>query len=458
MSDGVTAKRNKYEMDMCNGPLFGKILMFALPLMCSNFLQLLFNAADMVVVGRFAGSDSLAAVGSTGSLTNLIIGVFMGLSVGANVLTARYFGAGKGKELSEVVHTSIALAFIGGLILVIIGVVLTKPILLLMGTPEDVIDKASLYMRIYFCGMPIIMTYNFGSAILRAVGDTKRPMYYLLIAGIINVVLNLIFVIIFHMDVAGVALATVISQGVSAALVIRNLAVTESAYQLKWKEIKVTKEKLIDIIKIGLPAGMQSVLFSISNVLIQSSINSFGSEAMAGSSAGTNIGNFVSTSLSSFHHATVSFISQNLGARKYKRIGRVLWLNLVLVFSIGFVCGNIVNLFADQLLLLYTTEPAVIDYGKIRMSIMCTTYCIMGLQDVMTGALRGIGHSVIPTLVCIIGACGFRVFWVMTIFQKIRTLECLYISYPISWSIIFVVLLICFIVVYRKILKSEKTI
>ena len=457
MSVGVTAKSNKYEIDMCNGPLLGKIFMFTLPLMLSSFLQLLFNAADMVVVGRFAGSDSLAAVGSTGSLTNLIVNVFMGLSVGANVMTARYFGAGKEKELSDVVHTAIALALIGGTVLIVIGFWLAGPALRLMGTPEDVIDKSVLYMRIYFAGMPVMMTYNFGSAILRAVGDTRRPMYYLFLAGIINVLLNLFFVIVFNMDVAGVALATVISQIVAAVLVIRDLVVTKSAYQLKLKEVKLSKNMLKDILSIGLPAGVQSMLFSISNVLIQYSVNSFGSIEVAGNSAGSNLCSFVYTPLNSFHQAAISFTSQNYGARKYTRISKIIQVNLLLVFVIGILLGCGVTGFSDKLLLLYSTDPEVIAYGKIRIAIMCTTYWIAGMMDVMVGILRGIGYAIIPTLVSIIGTCAFRVFWVLVVFRYFRTLQCLFLSYPISWSVTFIVLCICFFIVFHtRILKKSQ--
>ncbi|MBR1855360.1 MAG: MATE family efflux transporter, partial [Lachnospiraceae bacterium] len=294
-----TAKKStsKYEIDMCSGPFLGKILIFYIPLMLSSVLQLLFNAADIVVVGRFAGNQALAAVGSTSSLINLLVNFFIGLSIGANVLVARFYGSGQKKELSEMVHTSIMTALISGVILVFAGILVAGPALHLMGTPEDVIDKSILYMRIYFIGMPFTMAYNFGAAILRAIGDTKRPLYYLLGAGIINVALNLLFVIVFSMSVAGVALATVISQAISAVLVIRCLVLSDADYKLDLKELCIKKDKLLKMMQIGLPAGLQSSLFSISNVLIQSSVNSFGSIAMAGNTAASNIEGFIYISM-----------------------------------------------------------------------------------------------------------------------------------------------------------------
>ena len=304
----VKENEKKYEIDMCDGPLLGKIMIFYIPLMLSGILQLLFNAADIVVVGRFAGNEALAAVGSTGSLTNLIVNLFIGLSVGANVLVARFYGAKQDRELTETVQTSVATAIAGGIILIFLGFFLSKPALGWMGTPEDVIAHSVLYMRIYFAGMPFMMVYNFGSAVLRAVGDTKRPLYYLLIAGVVNVVLNLIFVIVFSMGVAGVAIATVVSQAISAALVVRCLVQTESAYRLELKGLKIVPDKLLKMVQIGVPAGMQGALFSISNVLIQSSVNSFGSVAMAGNTAASNIEGFVYTAMNAFHQDRKSVV------------------------------------------------------------------------------------------------------------------------------------------------------
>lgn len=441
---------DKYEIDMCNGPLLGKILIFSLPLMLSGILQLLFNAADIVVVGRFAGNDALAAVGSTSSLINLLVNVFIGLSVGTNVLVARYYGAGQKRELNEMVHTAVTTALVSGCILIFMGFFLAAPALHMMGTPDNVIDAAVVYMRIYFAGMPVMMAYNFGSAILRAVGDTKRPLYYLLIAGVVNVVLNLIFVIVFSMGVAGVALATVISQVISALLVIRCLIRTDSAYRLVLREMRIVPDKLVKMVQIGVPAGIQGALFSLSNVLIQSSVNSFGSIAMAGNTAASNIEGFVYTSMNSFHQTAISFTGQNYGAQKFKRIGKILLICQGLVIAVGVILGNAAYFFSGGLLQLYSTDPEVIKFGVLRLGIICTTYCLCGMMDVMVGSLRGMGYSVMPMLVSLTGACGLRILWIATVFQKIHTLPCLYWSYPISWGLTFAVHLICFAVVYRR--------
>ena len=445
----------KYEIDMCNGPLLGKIMIFYIPLMLSGILQLLFNAADIVVVGRFAGNEALAAVGSTSSLTNLIVNLFIGLSVGANVLVARFYGAKQDEELKETVQTAIGTAVAGGVILIFLGFFLSKPALGWMGTPEDVINHSVLYMRIYFAGMPFMMVYNFGSAVLRAVGDTKRPLYYLLIAGVVNVVLNLIFVITFSMGVAGVATATVVSQAISAALVVRCLIRTDSAYRLELQGIRIVPDKLLKMVQIGVPAGMQGALFSISNVLIQSSVNSFGSVAMAGNTAASNIEGFVYTAMNAFHQAAISFSGQNYGARTYKRIRKVLLICEVMVVVVGALMGNVAYLFGGTLLKLYTVDPEVIEYGILRMRIICTPYFLCGMMDVAVGALRGMGYAIMPMLVSLTGACLLRVVWIYTIFQSYRTLECLYFSYPISWGLTFAVHLVCFVIVFRKLLKKD---
>lgn len=445
----------KYEIDMCNGPLLGKILIFYIPLMLSGVLQLLFNAADIAVVGRFAGNESLAAVGSTSSLTNLIVNLFIGLSVGANVLVARFYGAGQKDELKEMVQTAVATSVFSGIILVFVGFFVSKPALTLMGTPENVISHSVLYMRIYFAGMPFMMAYNFGAAVLRAVGDTKRPLYYLLLAGVVNVILNLIFVIVFQMGVAGVATATVISQAISAALVIRCLICTDSVYRLELKGIRIVPDKIAKMFKIGLPAGLQGALFSISNVLIQSSVNSFGSVAMAGNTAGSNIEGFVYTSMNAFYQSAISFCGQNYGAKKYRRVGKVLLICEILVIAVGLIMGIGAYLAAGTLLRLYSTDPEVIAYGILRMGYICVPYFLCGMMDVMVGGLRGIGYSIMPMLVSLTGACLFRVIWIYTVFHQVRTLPCLYISYPISWALTFSVHLICFIVVYQKLLKKE---
>lgn len=448
-------KTGKYEIDMCNGPLLGKILLFYFPLMLSGILQLLFNAADIVVVGRFAGNEALAAVGSTSSLTNLLVNIFIGLSVGANVLVARFYGAGQKDELRETVQTAVATSVVGGVLLVFIGFFVSGPALELMGTPEDVIGQSVLYMRIYFAGMPFMMAYNFGAAVLRAVGDTRRPLYYLLIAGVVNVGLNLLFVIAFSMGVAGVALATVISQAISAVLILRCLILTDGVYRLELEGLRIEKDKLKKMIQIGIPAGLQGSLFSISNVLIQSSVNSFGSVAMAGNTAGSNIEGFVYTSMNSFYQAAISFCGQNYGALKYRRVGRVMLICEGLVIAVGLLMGNGAYLFAGTLLKLYTPDAAVVRYGILRMTYICVPYFLCGMMDVMVGVLRGIGYAIMPMLVSLTGACLFRVIWIYTVFRQVRTLECLYLSYPISWALTFAVHMVCFLIVYRRLLGRE---
>ncbi|MDE7224583.1 MAG: MATE family efflux transporter [Acetatifactor sp.] len=451
----ISVKKKKYEMDMCSGALLPKILLYSLPLMMSGILQLLFNAADVVVVGRFAGNDALAAVGSTSSLINLLVNVFMGLSVGTNVMVARFYGAGQKKELEEMVHTAILTSIVSGVILIFIGLALSRPALLLMDTPENVIDQSVLYIRIYFVGMPAMMLYNFGSAVLRAVGDTRRPLYFLMIAGVINVILNLFFVISLSMGVAGVALATIISQTISAILVLLCLMRTESDYRVNLKRLRIVKDKMLKMIQIGLPAGMQGALFSISNVLIQSSVNSFGSIAMAGNTAAQNLEGFVYTGMNSLHQTCISFTGQNYGARNYKRMGKILLICQGCVIAVGVLMGNGVYLAGGTLLKLYSPDAEVIRYGMLRLSYICTTYALCGMMDVMVGSLRGMGYSIMPMLVSLTGACLFRVVWIMTIFKAHHSLEMLYVSYPISWGLTFAVHLICFLVVYRRMLRQS---
>lgn len=446
-------KQKSYEIDMCQGPLLGKILLFSIPLMLSGILQLLFNAADVVVVGRFAGNQSLAAVGSTSSLINLLTNMFIGLSVGSNVLIARYYGAGQEKEVSDTVNTAVLISIISGLILCVMGVALAKPLLELMGTPEDVLNKSVLYMRIYFLGMPALLLYNFGSSILRAIGDTQRPLYYLSIAGMMNVLLNLLFVIGFQMDVAGVALATVLSQCISAACIIICLMKSEGSFRLYPKRMRIHKDKLFRIARIGLPAGMQGAIFSVSNVLIQSSVNSFGSIAMAGNTAAANIEGFVYIAMNTMHQTAISFTSQNFGGKQYDRITRALFECLAIVVLIGLVMGNGVMFFGRQILGIYSSDEEVIGYGLLRLSVICTTYCLCGAMDTIVGAIRGLGYSVMPMLVSLLGACGFRILWIMTVFKWKRSLLTLYISYPISWAITFAVHVICYIVVWKRIKK-----
>lgn len=439
-----------YEMDMCNGPLLSKIIVYAVPLMLSGILQLLFNAADIVVVGRFAGSESLAAVGSTSSLINLLVNLFIGLSIGTNVLVARYFASQKKQDLEETVHTSMVVAAVGGAILIVLGFVLSKPLLTLMGTPDNVLPLSVTYMKIYFVGMPAMLIYNFGSAVLRAVGDTRRPLYFLFTAGVVNAVMNLFFVIVCHMNVAGVALATCISQCISAALVVRCLVKTKADYRLELRKLRVVKSKLISIVRIGLPAGMQGAVFSISNVLIQSSVNSFGSVAMAGNTAASNIEGFIYTAMNSFYQTALSFTSQNFGVRNFRRISRIILYCEGLVLAIGAAMSLGALAAGSTLLQIYNSEPEVIRYGLMRMGIICTTYYLCGMMDVFVGGLRGMGYSIPPMIVSITGACAFRVIWIYTIFAMNRTLETLYISYPVSWALTGAFHCICFIVLKHR--------
>lgn len=446
--------RQTFEIDMCNGPLLPKMLLFTIPLILSGVLQLLFNAADVIVVGQFAGNEALAAVGSTSSLTNLLVNLFIGMSVGVNVLVARYYGGKQDGEVSETVHTAIVISVLGGVLLAVIGIVLAKPLLTLMDTPEDVIKHSVLYMRIYFMGMPVMLLYNFGSAVLRAIGDTRRPLFYLSIAGVINVCLNLWFVISLHMGVAGVALATIISQAVSAVLIVRCLIQSEGCFRLYPEKLKISWDKLLRIARIGLPAGIQGSLFSVSNVLIQSSVNSFGSVAMAGNTAASNIEGFVYTAMNAVHQTAVSFTGQNLGGKRFDRISKILAQCLMLVTIIGLVMGNAVVLFGEPLLGLYSSDTEVITYGQKRLLYICTIYCMCGIMDVLVGSIRGLGYAIMPMIVSLLGACAFRVVWIYTIFSWNRTLETLYISYPVSWTLTALVHLICFIIVKKKLVNK----
>ena len=448
--------KKSYEINMCEGPILGKVLVFSIPLMLSGILQLLFNAADVIVVGRFAGSQSLAAVGSTSALINLLINVFMGFSVGVNVLVARYYGGRKERDVSETVHTAVTLSLVCGLILVAVGLALTRPLLELMGTPDDVIDKAVLYMQIYFIGMPANMLYNFGSAILRAVGDTKRPLYYLSAAGVVNVILNLISVIIFHMDVAGVALATIISQIISAVCVLRCLMRHESCLKIRLGELKIHKEKLMGIVKVGLPAGMQGAIFSISNVLIQSSVNSFGSIAMAGNTAAQNIEGFIYNAMVAVYQANLSFTSQNYGAGKFSRINRIMFICIGVVSVVGFSIGVLAYGAGTSLLSIYSSDPEVIAHGMTRLQIIGLTYFTCGIMDTMVGSIRGIGYSVLPMLVSLTGACLFRIIWIFTIFQWSHTLLTLYISYPASWVLTATAHIVCFFLIRKKLPDTDR--
>ena len=450
--------KKKYQIDMCSGSILKKMLLFAVPLMCSSILQLLFNAADIIVVGRYAGDNSLAAVGSNTSLINLLTNLFIGLSIGANVLVARFFGAKQERELKDTVHTAMTISIISGIILTIVGVVGARQILIWMKSPEEVLELATLYLRIYFMGMTATMVYNFGSAILRAVGDTKRPLYFLLFAGVINVVLNLIFVIVLKMDVAGVALATVISQCISASLVLVCLMKEQSGIRLELKNLRVNSKILLKILQIGLPAGFQGVIFAIANVTIQSSINSFGAIEVAGNSAASNVEGFVYMAMNAFYQSAISFASQNVGAGKYERINKILITAQICVLAVGLLMGNGAVFFAEELLGFYSKNPEVIAAGTERLRYICSLYALCGMMDVMVGMLRGLGYSVMPMIVSLLGACALRLIWLATLFQmeQFHTVQMIYITYPVSWTITLLTHIICFIIVRRKLGRQWK--
>ncbi|HJA35653.1 MAG TPA: MATE family efflux transporter [Firmicutes bacterium] len=448
--------KRSYEIDMCNGPLFSRLLLFALPLMLSGILQLLFNAADIVVVGQFAGSNAMAAVGSTSSLINLLVNLFIGISVGANVLVARYYGSRSPEDVEQTVHTALITGFIGGFVLIAIGIPAARPMLELMGTPADVLDQAVLYMRIYFIGMPATMLYNFGAAVLRASGDTRRPLYFLFVAGVVNVIFNLFFVIVLHMDVEGVAIATVISQFISAGLIILCLVRMEGMCHLDFSRLRFHITKFKQILRIGVPAGLQGILFSISNVLIQSSINSFGSTVVAGNTAASNIEGFVYTSMNAIYQTSLSFTSQNMGAKNYHRVDKVLIQCELLVAAIGLVLGNGAYLLGNQLLGIYSGDAQVIAYGLQRLSICCASYFLCGVMDVLAGSIRGLGYSIVPMLITFTGICLFRVVWVFTAFQWHPSLFTIYISYPISWLVTIVANLTCYLVARRHVFHPKE--
>lgn len=448
----------KYEMDMCSGNLFIKIIRFSLPLMFMGMLQLLYNAADLVVVSNFSGDkDALGAVGSTSAIINLLVNLFIGLSVGTNVIVAKYFGAKKEDKISDVVHTSIFISLILGIFLGLFGFFFSRQLLHLM---KNDLDLSVLYLKIYFLGMPFNLVYNFAASVLRAVGDTKRPLYFLAISGLANVLFNLVFVIFFDLSVAGVAIATVISQVISCVLIIRTLLKTNECYKLELNKLKISKDALLEIIKIGIPAGIQSIIFSISNVLIQSSINMFGPTVMNGNSAAQSVEGFVYVGLNSIYHASLAFMGQNVGAKNVKNIKKITIYSLIIVTLLSLLIGGTIFIFGKYVLKIYTKIPSEIDVGYIRLHYLCLPYFLCGIMDVMVGCLRGLGSSIIPMIVSIVGVCGFRVFWILTVFYSytefvnIKDLHLLYVSYPISWILTFIVHLICYIFVSRKKIKS----
>lgn len=443
-------KDKKYEIDMCNGTLLDKLISFAFPLMLSGILQLMFNAVDIIVVGNFSGSQALAAVGSTTSLINLFINLFIGISLGANVLAARYYAAGKDKEMSETVHSAMALALISGVVMLFVGLIFARGALELMDTPGDVIDQSTLYMRIYFMGMPFFMMYNYGAAILRAVGDTKRPLLFLVIAGIVNAGLNMFLVIVFHLGVAGVAISTVISQMISCVLVIICLYRTQSSYQLRFSKLKLRWEYIKQICKVGIPAGVQSMVINFSNVLLQSSVNSFGSIAMAGYTAANNIFGFLFASINSVTQACMSFTSQNYSVGKYKRMTKVLFECIGLSMAVSLTLGCSAYFFGNKILWIYTDNAAVVQAGMEVLTYSTVTYFLCGIMDLFPGALRGMGYSTVPMILSVVGTVGTRLVWIYGVFPKHRSLDVLFISYPASWFITIVFQVICYIIVRKK--------
>ena len=452
----------KRSANMLSGPLWSSLITYTIPIMLTSILQLLFNAADLVIVGRFSGSINVAAVSSTGAITNLIVNLFIGLSIGAGVTVAHALGGNHVKEVHRTVHTALPTAIIGGVFLSVVGVLFSETFLTMMKTPENVLPLSAKYMRIYFCGMTFTMVYNFCASILRAAGDTKSPLFFLMISGVINVVLNVFFVVVFHMTVDGVALATIISQAISAVLVVVALMRRTDACKLSLKQMRFYKQPFLKIIRIGLPAGIQSSMFSISNVIVQSSINSFNSEAlMSGNGAAANIEGFVFVLMNSFHQTAVNFIGQNMGAHQYQRIKKIFGLCLIYVVIAGFTAGFSVWSFGEQLLGIYITDsPEAIQYGLIRFNYIALPYFLCGLMDVSTGSLRGLGASFTPMLLSILGVCGLRIMWIYTVFQipRFHTPEWLYISYLISWIGTFIFQTTAFIIIYKKRVREHNTI
>lgn len=441
---------------MCSGPIMPKLISFSIPLMLSGILQLMFNAVDIIIVGKFSGSLALAAVGSTTALINVFTNLFIGISLGANVLSARFYASGRNKEMSETVHTSIALALVSGILMALVVLGFSRSALEIMGTPADVIDQSALYMRIYFMGMPFFMLYNYGAAILRSVGDTKRPLLFLIISGIVNAVLNMILVICFHLDVEGVAIATVVAQMISCVLVLRCLYRSEGSYQLRFSRLTLKWVYLKQIFQVGIPAGLQSTVINFSNALLQSSVNSFGSVAMAGYTAANNIFGFLYAAANSVTQACMSFTSQNYGIGKLKRMDKVLINCMILTVGISLILGCGAYFFGPELLKIYTDEPEVIRCGMEILSFTTVPYFFCGIMDLFPGALRGMGHSAVPMILSVIGTVGMRVIWIFMVFPAHRSLEVLFISYPASWIATIILQVACFLIVRKKVHRTVR--
>lgn len=461
----LARKRARREVDMLNGPLFGKIMVFAFSLMLTNVLQLLYNAADLMIIGQFSGSETaVAAVGATGTIVNLILNLFIGLSVGVSVLIARGYGMGNREDTQKAVHTAMLLALVSGFIVLAIGLTISKSFLGWLNTSPAIIDQSALYLKIYFLGAPFNLVYNFGAAILRATGDAKRPLYFLSLSGLVNVILNFIFVYFFHMDVAGVALATVISQILSSVLIVMNLRRQEGMCRLHIRKLHIHKDSLIAIIRVGFPASIQNTLFSISSMMIQSSINSFDipfaeqgiAPYTSGSAAASAIDSFLYTSLNSFLHAAMNFTGQNYAAGKYNRVRRVLSSCILAAFCTGVVFGSLILIFGRPLLAFYVPgDELAISYGYQRLLVLCPTYFFCGIMEVLSGQLRGLGKSLVPMFISVIGICGFRAFWVYTVFAINHDWSVLFLSYPVSWFLTAVVQYVCYHVIQRKMPKTD---
>lgn len=421
---------------MCHGPLLGKIIRFAVPLMMANVSALMFNAADLIVLGQYASSESMAAVGAAPAFTTLMLNLFWGISAGVNVLTARYIGAKDNKNVSRTVHTAIAVGCYGGLLMAVLGLIITKPVLRWMAVPDKIFESAALYMWIWCLGIPFMILFSFGSAIMRSMGDTKRPLIFMIIAGIVNVLLNMFFVIVCKMDVAGVAIATKISNALSAILVLRSLAVSGGVCSFVWKKVSVTWVILKDMFRIGLPAGVQGMMFSISNIIIQSTLNSFGWQAIAGSTAALSLEGMVHAAFGAYALAVVSFAGQNHGAKKYKRIMKSIWLCIGCGTVTALVLTVIGLVFKVPLLTLFNPDPEVVKYGILRLECQLTFYSLLAIMEIVLGALRGLGYSFWPMIISLLGACVFRVVWVWTIFPHYKSLENLFLSYPVSWTLV----------------------
>lgn len=449
--------KNNHSIDMVNGHLFKNVVKFSVPLMITTLLQMCFNTADTIVVGRFAGDNALAAVGATGSLCFLMVTMFNGLAMGANVVIAKYFGAKDDEGVSKSVHTSMMLSLISGVILTIIGLIFAKPLLQMMSTPSSIIDLSVLYLRIYFSGAIFFLVYNFGAAVLRSKGDTKRPVFYLSVSGILNIILNLVFVIVFHMGVAGVALATTISNALSSVLVVLTLFRETDATKLHFSKFKLDKAISVDILKIGIPAGIQQAMFALSNLVVQSSINSFDSSVIvAGNSAASNIETFVYVGMT-FSSATMTFISQNIGAGNYKAIKKITAITMLLNAGVAFLLGFIVWSFGTPLLGLYTSSAdsaQVISVGLVRITWVVFFLWLNAIMDVFIASLRGMGISTTPTVTMIICICGLRLLWLFTVFPAHRTIETIYYCFPISWAVSSVVLGVMWWIAYRKFMKN----